>query len=335
MAVKDPLNVQLSDNEVLTAFQRALNDYTNANIDSLLSSLNQNLRSLINQKVSAVDGYGLISDSDLEKLDNLENYDDSDIRNILQTKVDKITGSSLVNDDLIFLLTQVFGDTNIDVPDRIKIPEQSDLNTYTTPGVYKCVSQAIASTCTNVPINQAFRMDVKSILSSDRSIQILYPNNVPEMHFYIRNMRASGWTDWQKISGTELMNAFTIQEVIPEQSDLDLYFNDVIGDNNYHIYFCYSNAVAASIQNKPPDWVSGTFALEVYKCGLNQSIQRLTHTLYNGSASNIYIRSKVHSATTERISNWFKIAMVEIPPAENSINNQPASLTSFNNSESE
>ena len=335
MAVKDPLNVQLSDNEVLTAFQRALNDYTNANIDSLLNSLNQNLRSLINQKVSVVDGYGLISDSELEKLDNLENYDDSDIRNILQTKVDKVTGSSLVNDDLIFLITQTFGDTNIDVPDRIKIPEQSDLNTYTTPGVYKCVSQAIASTCTNVPINQAFRMDVKSILSSDRSIQILYPNNVSEMYFYIRNMRASGWTDWQKISGTELMNAFTIQEVIQEQSDLDLYFNDVIGDNNYHIYFCYSNAVAASIQNKPPDWVSGTFALEVYKCGLNQSIQRLTHTLYNGSASNIYIRSKVHSATTERISNWFKIAMVEIPPAENSTNTQPASLTSFDNSESE
>lgn len=335
MAVKDPLNVGLSDNEVLTAFQRALNDYTNSNIDSLLSSLEQTLRTSINQKVSAVDGYGLISDTDLEKLGDLENYDDSDIRNILQTKVDKITGSSLVDDDLIFLLTQVFGDTNVDVPDRIKIPEQSDLNTYTTPGVYKCVSQAIASTCSNVPINQAFRMDVKSILSSDRSIQILYPNNVAEMHFYIRNMRASGWTDWQKISGTELMNAFIIQEVIPEQSDLDLYFNDVIGDNNYHIYFCYSNAVAASIQNKPPDWVSGTFALEVYKCGLNQSIQRLTHTLYNGSASNIYIRSKVHSATTERISNWFKIGMVEIPPAESSTNTQPVSLTSFDNSESE
>lgn len=335
MAVIDPLNVQLSDNEVLTAFQRALNDYTNANIDSLLSSLEQTLRASINQKVSAVDGYGLISDTDLEKLDNLENYDDSEIRNTLQTKVDKVTGSSLVNDDLIFLLTQVFGDTNVNVPDRIKIPEQADLNSYTTPGVYKCVSQAIAATCTNVPINQAFRMDVKSILSSDRSVQILYPNNVSEMHFYIRNMRASGWTDWQKISGTELMNAFTIQEVIPEQSDLDLYFNDIIGDNNYHIYFCHSNAIATSIQNKPPDWVSGTFALEVYKSGLNQSIQRLTHTLYNGSASNIYIRSKVHSATTEQISNWFKIGMVEIPPAENSTNTQPASLTSLDNSESE
>lgn len=238
-------------------------------------------------------------------------------------KVDKAEGYSLMSEAEHSTLAEVYGTTAASVPDDIKIPENSDLDSYEAPGVYKCISQAIANTLSHCPVSQGFRLEVTAILAYDRAFQMLYPNNQTAMYFFMRSRTSSGWNEWQKVSDTTAMNTYVVNTAIPENSDLNNYAGDVLGMENYRVFYTESNAITQTIANKPADWVSGTFTLEVMRTGANQYMQRLTHQLYNGSAADIYIRTKVHSATVEAWRDWYKIALVPVEaPA------QTASLTS-------
>lgn len=226
-------------------------------------------------------------------------------------KVDKAEGYSLMSDAEHSTLAEVYGTTDTSVPDSIKIPENSDLDNYEIPGVYKCISQAIANTLLHCPVSQGFRLEVKAILAYDRAYQFLYPNGNIAM-LYIRSRTNAGWQEWQKISDTTAMNTYVTNTVIPANSDLNNYAGDVLGMENYRIFYTESNAITQTIANKPADWVSGTFTLEVMRTGANQYMQRLTHQLYDGSAADIYIRTKVHSTTVEAWRDWYKIALVPV-----------------------
>lgn len=52
-------------------------------------------------------------------------------------KVDKAEGYSLMSDAEHSTLAEVYGTTALEVPDSIKIPENTDLNDIVNPGVYK------------------------------------------------------------------------------------------------------------------------------------------------------------------------------------------------------
>lgn len=236
-------------------------------------------------------------------------------------KVDKAEGYSLMSDAEHSTLAEVYGTTDSSVPDSIKIPENSDLDSYEVPGVYKCISQAIANTLSHCPVSQGFRLEVTAILAYDRAFQMLYPNNQTAMYFFMRSRTSSGWQEWQKISDTTAMNTYVTNTVIPANSDLNNYAGDVLGAEDYRVFYTASNADTQTISNIPADFSSGTFTLEIMRTGTNQYMQRLTHQLYNGSAAAIYIRSKVHSATVERWNPWFKIALtaVEAPAQTASI----------------
>ena len=110
-------------------------------------------------------------------------------------------------------------------------------------------------------------------------------------------------------------NKYLTPEIIAADSDLNDYSGDTLGDSNYRIYYTQTQAVTNTVLNKPADWVSGTFVLEVMRMGGSQYMQRLTQQTYSGSAANIYIRTKVHSTTEDRWNPWFKLALTKIDAA--------------------
>lgn len=245
-------------------------------------------------------------------------------------KVDKVENYSLMSEDEHKTLAEVYGTTDANVPDEIKIQENDDLNNYNIPGCYKCITQAIAGTLSNCPVNQGFRLEVKAILAYDRAYQFLYPNGNIAM-IYIRSLTSNGWQEWKKLSDTTDMNNYVSNSLIPANSDLNNYAGDVLGKENYQVFYTASNADTQTISNIPADFTSGTFTLEIMRTGTNQYLQRLTHQLYNGSAVAIYIRSKVHSPTLERWNPWYKIALTEVTTPQT----QQNMLTSIDPTDSE
>ena len=110
-------------------------------------------------------------------------------------------------------------------------------------------------------------------------------------------------------------NKYLTAEVIAADSDLNNYSGDTLGDNNYRIFYTQTQAVTNTVLNKPTDWVSGTFVLEVMRMGGSQYMQRLTQQTYSGSTANIYIRTKIHSTTQELWNPWFKLALTKVDAA--------------------
>ncbi len=81
------------------------------------------------------------------------------------------------------------------------IPANSDLNTYTTKGIYNC-GATNAATLTNCPVTAGFRLEVVEIAFSSRHQQRLYTQQVSGDSFYIRTEGGSGYGSWYKFTGT-------------------------------------------------------------------------------------------------------------------------------------
>lgn len=82
------------------------------------------------------------------------------------------------------------------------------LDSYTTPGVYRCTSGATCKTLTNKPISEsAFRLEVYPMATSGRYMQILHSGAAS---LYKRAYTAGGWGSWYKFEGTEVANVAPI-----------------------------------------------------------------------------------------------------------------------------
>ena len=86
----------------------------------------------------------------------------------------------------------------------IRINSNANLNDYTTPGNYACVSNGDAKTITNMPsdssvANSAFRLTVINSISGDYTTQILlsYISNVIGIRSY--NKLQTYWSSWKII----------------------------------------------------------------------------------------------------------------------------------------
>lgn len=74
-----------------------------------------------------------------------------------------------------------------------EIPENADLNSYTTPGVYRCRASSIAATLSNSPVSNApFRLEVRALNIDNRLIQTVYTNDLAAV-FYQR-IFTGNWT---------------------------------------------------------------------------------------------------------------------------------------------
>lgn len=80
----------------------------------------------------------------------------------------------------------------------------ADLDSLETPGVYQCETDIIASSLSNCPTLEAFRLEVKTLNTATNLAQTIYTyeltNNYPVM--YQRIKTATGWHSWMLFSGT-------------------------------------------------------------------------------------------------------------------------------------
>ena len=78
----------------------------------------------------------------------------------------------------------------------IEIPDNADLDDYTTPGVYNHGLDNVA-TLSNCPITTSgFRLEVVHIAFNTRRQQRLYPQSTTSKSFFIRTEDSNGFGDW-------------------------------------------------------------------------------------------------------------------------------------------
>lgn len=83
------------------------------------------------------------------------------------------------------------------------IESGSDLNSFTTPGKYACVSSAAAASYTNSPVRVPFYMHVEYGTNESYVVQHLRPTKMPWSH-YVRVKDVNTWTSWHLMSSTEV-----------------------------------------------------------------------------------------------------------------------------------
>lgn len=89
--------------------------------------------------------------------------------------------------------------------DATAIPANSDLNNYTTPGIYYALV-ANASSIANTPYTSTgLRLVVeKNTLSGAAVFQTLYPTSRSHLEFYRRIYEGGSWSSWYKFEGTQV-----------------------------------------------------------------------------------------------------------------------------------
>lgn len=87
------------------------------------------------------------------------------------------------------------------------IPKNSDLNDYTTPGVYQCTGSTVGETLSNSPTVNPYRLEVKNFTSSSNVLQEITSvvnTTSGEPIVYRRVKLSSGWKAWYKWPGTSV-----------------------------------------------------------------------------------------------------------------------------------
>ena len=120
------------------------------------------------------------------------------------------------------------------------IPENADMDDYTSPGNYKVTTQAIASSLSHYPSNAAGRLTVITTVSANVIHQQVIDNNNRE---YTRMKTNDGWTAWTT-TAFPIMTSYAFTTDIPENSDLD----DYTYPGNYRIA---TVAIASSLSHCP------------------------------------------------------------------------------------
>lgn len=82
-----------------------------------------------------------------------------------------------------------------------QIPNNSDFDDYTIPGVYYVGSNAAAATMSNIPAANGGRLEVKATISAAYFVQE-YTTNATPVEKYIRRKLSTGYTTWQAVTFT-------------------------------------------------------------------------------------------------------------------------------------
>ena len=84
------------------------------------------------------------------------------------------------------------------------IPENADLNTYTTPGFYFCANSATAATLSNSPVTSAGFSLVVLAKSTTYQTQLINSGG----YLYFRQRSSNGWSAWYSTALLEINNTF-------------------------------------------------------------------------------------------------------------------------------
>ena len=156
-----------------------------------------------------------------------------------------------------------------------EIPADADLNDYTTPGNYKAVTNAIASSITNKPswMGEAFRLFVLATNVSSRVMQLIFPNwydGVPQILARVYNNTA--WSNWYEMNNKPSVDALrSLVNAIAE--NIDNAENGLMSDANVLNYStCASGrlrmtdgAVVSATNQHYSDYIPVRYGMKVYR----------------------------------------------------------------------
>ena len=182
-----------------------------------------------------------------------------------------------------------------------EIPENADLNTYTTVGVYQCQLNVTARTMSNLPYSGNDRVAFKLIVSSTNSSAHFMQTFIPytsgsdymgtRIAYRLRD-NDSTWGMWHHLVNTEevhYLNGIDIAHQISANEDL----NDYVTSGTYQ---CNHADIATTLANCP---VSNSFKLVVdraYTRSESEITQRIT--CQNNHSEMDWYRSKVYGSST-------------------------------------
>lgn len=171
------------------------------------------------------------------------------------------------------------------------ISVNDDLNNYTTAGTYDCRLASIASSLSNCPVTDAFKMmvDVENnpkILT--QTITIIH--NLSSMPWRRTKNNSDTWSEWRQF-GTKYEELETTGTLIPDNSDLNDY-------KTFGKYYTPNTTTASTLSNAPA--IKGGFTLYVMRRTTNQVTQFILMNS-NGRVITYYRNYDVNSSTW---SDW-------------------------------
>ena len=163
--------------------------YTESEIDGLLDG------KASNALVSSVNN-GLMSSADKTKLDGVE-------EGANKTVIDSSMSESSVNPVQNKIIYQELANKapSSHVHSRLvptSIPENANLNDYTTQGSFYCSPNTVSQTVTNTPYEQSFHLEVYKTIDGG-VCQVAYNYHSSYIDMWRRNGYGGNWTNWYKI----------------------------------------------------------------------------------------------------------------------------------------
>ena len=172
------------------------------------------------------------------------------------------------------------------------IESGSDLNNLTSVGVYNCLTNQIATTLSNCPTANGFRLEVTATISNNSfQLQLLYPNN-SNGEFFMRRRLSSGWSSWTRFAADT--SVYQIGTSLVSGDDLDNY--TTVGR-----YYA-GTSISGSILNKP---VASTYGFEL-TVENNTTSTRVIQTITYNTSNELHV-GKIYKRwyTTEDWSAWY------------------------------
>lgn len=198
--------------------------YDKTEVDNKLSTKANN--SLVSQSSN-----GLMSSTDKVKLDGIaDGANKTVVDSTLSSSSTNPVQNKVINSEITSLNNSLANKANAShVHSRLVptgIPENADLNDYTTQGSFRCGMNVTAATLTNCPTNKAFHLEVYAHAGVR---QVLYTYMDNDNWAYERNWSGIGsngnrWDEWRRIP-TDLditsLNSTITNKVGDIQSALD------------------------------------------------------------------------------------------------------------------
>lgn len=82
------------------------------------------------------------------------------------------------------------------------IPENADLNDYTTQGSFCCYPNTVSQTVTNTPYKQSFHLEVYKT-ANNGVCQVAYSFHSANVHTWWRNGYGGNWSEWYEVANKE------------------------------------------------------------------------------------------------------------------------------------
>lgn len=144
-----------------------------------------------------------------------------------------------------------YGESNYyRVTNGTNIPENADLNNYTTPGTYQVANDTIGETIKNTPYNYAFKLIIE--IFSYYIIQRLQGQDATDL--WERTKKGTAWSDWVRIATTSY-----VDDKITNQSFKTLFGNQsIVGTGNIDLYRHRIHFVQNSTIKYALTWISSS-----------------------------------------------------------------------------